>query len=377
VVLADADGLVLADSQGDLLGQHLSGAEMASATLITVGGQLAGFLLLPAGTSVHDSLESQFLDQVNSSLLLAGLIAGVVALALGLVLARQLTAPLRALTRAVQHLAQGEPEGIGGGALPPPLPIRSQDEIGELTSAFNQMSRSLARQQTLRRNLMADVAHELRTPLSVMRGDLEALLDGVYEPTPEMLASLHEETLLLSRLVDDLRDLAQAEAGQLRLDRRPTDLADLLSSVVSSFEPQAEAGGQDLKLEVFSDLPSVDVDPQRIRQVVANLVSNALRHSLEAQDSGGKGQVTVSAASELDTVEVSVVDNGPGIPPEDLPHVFDRFWQGDRARVGSSGLGLAIAQELVRAHGGHIWAESTPGQGAEFSFVVPVQQEQN
>jgi signal transduction histidine kinase len=354
----------------------LTGAEMASGTPITVGDRLVGVFLIPAGTGIHDSLEKRFLDQVNSSLLLAGLIAGVVALVLGLLLARQLTAPLRALTQAAQRLAQGELDGTGGEDLPQ-VPLRSQDEIGQLTKAFNQMSRSLARQQTLRRNLMADVAHELRTPLSIVRGDLEALLDGVYEPTPETLISLHEETLLLSRLVDDLRDLALAEAGQLRLERRPTDLAVLLRSVLSSFEPHAKAEGQNLSLDLPSSLPLVDVDPQRIRQVVANLISNALRHTLEAQGNAGKGQVTVSATGELDTVEVSVTDNGPGIAPEDLPHVFDRFWQGDRARAGSSGLGLAIAQELVRAHGGHIWAESTPGQGAKFCFVVPVQQGQN
>ena len=247
---------------------------------ILVEGQQVGTLLIPAASGVHESLESEFLDQVNRTLLWAGLAAGAVALVVGLLLARQLTAPLRALTEAAHDLAEGET---------PQVEVTSRDEIGELARAFNQMSRSLAHQETLRRNLMADIAHELRTPLTVIRGDLEALLDGVFEPTPETLASLQEETLLLSRLVDDLRALAQAEAGQLQLQRQPTDLVDLCraSSKVLTCRPACQ--GQTLRLEAAPDLPPVDADPQRVRQIVANLVSNALRH---APDSG---QVVVSA----------------------------------------------------------------------------------
>jgi signal transduction histidine kinase len=243
--------------------------------------------------------------------------------------------------------------------------VGSRDEIGELAQAFNQMAQSLAHQETLRRNLMADIAHELRTPLTVIRGDLEGFLDDVFEPTPQALASLQEETLLLSRLVDDLRALAQAEAGQLKLDREPTDLATLLQGVVDSFAHQAESQGQSLRLEASSNLPTLEVDPQRVRQVVANLVSNALRHAPES------GQVVVSAQQRASAVQVSVADDGPGIAPADLPRVFDRFWQGG-PRVEGSGLGLAIARELVRAHGGQIWAESAPGQGSTFLFSLPL-----
>jgi two-component system OmpR family sensor kinase/two-component system sensor histidine kinase BaeS len=365
LLLAGADGQILADTQGDLVGQQLSSADLAAGVPIEVGGQRVGTLFIPAAEGVYESLESEFLGRVNDWLLWAGLAASVAALVLGLLLARQLTAPLRSLTAAALRLAQ-EPLSHFSQEDVPQVPVRSQDEVGELSQAFNQMSRSLAQQEALRRNLMADIAHELRNPLSVMRGDLEALLDGVYEPTPEALASLHEETLLLSRLVEDLRALAQAEAGQLRLVQEPTDVAALLHGVTASFELQAESKRQVLSLELPPDLPSIGVDPQRVRQVVANLISNALRHTPEA------GRVVVSALERPDAVQVSVADSGPGLPAEDIPHVFDRFWQGDRTRAGSSGLGLAIARELVRAHGGRIWVESTEGQGTTFRFTLPL-----
>jgi signal transduction histidine kinase len=356
LLLADTEGQVLADSEDELVGQRLSSAELATGVPLEVGGQHVGTLLLSSAVSIHETLEEEFLRQVNRSLLWAGLVAGAVALILGLLLARQLTAPLRALTQAAHRLARGDL---------PQVEVRSQDEIGELDQAFNQMAQSLARQETLRRNLMADIAHELRTPLTVIRGDLEALLDGVFDLTPEALASVQEETLLLARLVDDLRALAQAEAGQLQLERQPTNLADLLSGVIASFDLQAESQGQTLTLNLSPHLPPVDADPQRVRQVVANLISNALHHAPNS------GTVTVSAIERSGKVEVSVADDGPGIATEDLPHIFDRFWRGHRSRAGGTGLGLAIARELVRAHGGNIWLESKPGAGATFRFTLP------
>lgn len=357
LLLADAGGRVVADSQAELAGQQLSDLELAVGVPVEVAGQQVGTLLAAAEGTVHESLESEFLRQVNQSLVWAGLAAAVLALALGLWLARQLTAPLRALTQAAHRLAEGQT---------PQVKVSSQDEIGELGQAFNQMARSVTRQEMLRRNMMADIAHELRTPLTVIRGDLEALLDGVFEPTPETLASLQEETLLLSRLVDDLRALAQAEAGQLALEREPTDLADLLRGVVASFDLQAESQNQVLRLDLDAGLRPVDADPQRVRQIVANLVSNALRHAPDC------GLVVVSAVQQPARVQISVSDNGPGIAPEDLSHVFDRFWRGGKPRVEGSGLGLAIARELVRAHGGEIWVESEKGKGSAFFFTLPV-----
>jgi signal transduction histidine kinase len=200
----------------------------------------------------------------------------------------------------------------------------------------------------------------------VIRGDLEALLDGVYEPMPDVLASLQEESLLLSRLVDDLRALALAEAGQLQLEREPFDLGELLQGIVASFDLQAESKGQTLILDLPPGRLLVNADAQRVRQVVANLVSNALRH---APESGN--HVLVSALSLPGEVQISVADDGPGIAPEEIPYVFDRFWRGDGARAGGSGIGLAIARELVRAHGGRIWVESKLGEGTTFRFTLP------
>ena len=368
LIVAGPDGQVLADSEGTLLDERLSPTELALGVPIVVDGQTVGTLFIPAAAA-SQSLEREFLRRVNQALLWAGLAATALALVLGLILARQLTAPLRALTQAAHRLAASAGSvPTSGGPVPPALVhISSRDEIGELGQAFNQMSESLTRQETLRRNLMADIAHELRTPLSVMRGDLEALLDGLFEPTPEALASLQEETLLLSRLVDDLRALAQAEAGQLRLERQPTDLAELLRGVIAAFDLQATSQQQRLTLELPPHLDPVDADPQRVRQVVANLVSNALRHAAAPGT-----QVSVASTQEAGEARVSVSDNGPGIPAADLPHVFDRFWRSEGSRQEGSGLGLTIARELVRVHGGRLWVESEPSSGTTFHFTLPL-----
>lgn len=358
LVLVDVEGRVLADTQGELLGQQLADQDLAFGAPIEVDGQRVGTLLVPASASVHESLEAEFLDKVNRSLLWAGLVACVVAGVLGLLLARQLTAPLRSLTDAAHRLAGGET---------PQVQVGSRDEIGELAQAFNQMAQSVAHQEMLRRNLMADIAHELRTPLTVIRGDLEALLDGIFEPSPEALGSLQEETLLLARLVDDLRALALAEAGQLQLERQPIDLSGLLRGVVAGFDLQAQSQDQTLVLDLPAELPVVEADPQRVRQVTANLISNALHHA------PGSHRVVVSARGLPGEIRVSVADDGPGIAPEDLPNVFDRFWQGHESRAGGSGLGLAIARELVLAHGGRIWVESELGRGTAFHYTLPTE----
>jgi signal transduction histidine kinase len=377
LVLADAEGRVLADSQAELTGERLSASELELGVPLTVQGEPVGTLLVPAAGSIHESVEGEFLQAVNRSLLWAGLAAGGLALGLGLLLARQLTAPLRALTEAARRMARGELEQR--------VEIRGGDELDELGQAFNHMAQSLSEQERLRRNLMADIAHELRTPLTIIRGDLEALLDGVYAPTPDALASLQEEALMLSRLVDDLRALALAEAGTLRLERRPTDMAELLRGVVESFDLQAASQGQTLHLRLPPDPSSLSaddqgelwayIDPQRVRQVVANLLSNALRHTPDG------GRVALTAIRRPDAVQVSVADTGSGIAAEDLPHIFDRFWRGGSPGAGvppragnGSGLGLAIARELVRAHGGRIWVESEPGQGSTFHITLPLSQ---
>jgi two-component system OmpR family sensor kinase/two-component system sensor histidine kinase BaeS len=365
LLVVDTAGTVLADSLGTLVGESLPERELALGVPIAPDGETIGILLIPSEGSPYETAETEFLRHVNRALLWAGLASGAVALILGVLLARQLTAPLRALTHAARSLTHSQTARWSERDVPQ-VEIHTQDEIGELGQAFNQMAGSLAQQEHLRRNLMADIAHELRTPLSVIRGDLEALLDGVYEPTPDVLASLQEESLLLSRLVDDLRALALAEAGQLQLERELFDLGELLHGIVTSFRLQAESKEQSLALDLPPGRLQVAADAQRVRQVVANLISNALRHAPEPGN-----HVLVSALPQESEVMVSVADDGPGIAPEEVPYVFDRFWQSDGARVGGSGLGLAIARELVRAHGGRIWVESHPGEGTTFRFTLP------
>jgi two-component system OmpR family sensor kinase/two-component system sensor histidine kinase BaeS len=215
---------------------------------------------------------------------------------------------------------------------------------------------------------MADIAHELRTPLSVVQGNLRAILDDVYPLEKSEIARLYDETRLLSRLVDDLRELAQAEAGQLGLNLRATDLAALLHRTITNFEPAAESKQIDLTIETAGALPDIEADPDRLAQVLRNLLTNALRHTPPG------GQIAVTASLGQACVRVSVADSGQGVAPEYLDHVFDRFWRADHARSrenGGSGLGLTIAKSLVEAHGGRIWVESTLGQGATFIFEVP------
>jgi signal transduction histidine kinase len=222
--------------------------------------------------------------------------------------------------------------------------------------------------------MVADTAHELRTPLTVLQGNLRAILDGVYPLDQAEISRLYDETRLLSRLVDDLRELALADAGQLRLNLRPTDIGEVIRSTADNLSPAAEAQQVSLTTQIAASLPLVRVDADRVAQILRNLLVNALRHTPAG------GSVTVTAAEVEAALELAVVDTGEGIAAEDLPHIFERLWQVDRARsrddraTGGSGLGLSVAQSLVEAQGGRIWAESTPGQGSTFRFTLPVAQ---
>lgn len=315
--------------------------------------------------------ERGFLQAVNNSIWIGGIVAVIVALGISVVMARQITLPLRNLTLAAKNIA--------GGDLSQRVQAGTRDEIGELASAFNSMAESLARNEQLRRNMVADIAHELRTPLSVIQGNLEAILDGVVEPTTENVSSIHEETLVLARLVSDLRELSLAEAGQLKLQKEPTDLAEVVRKAVSKYRPEADEKRINLDFQVAGELPVVSVDPQRVSQVIGNLLSNAVRHT------GAGGDVCVSVrlsdgagtafGQQNPLVVVSVADTGGGIPAEELPFVFERFYRLDKSRSrssGGSGIGLAIVKHLVEAHCGKVWAESEVGKGSVFSFSLPL-----
>jgi two-component system OmpR family sensor kinase/two-component system sensor histidine kinase BaeS len=236
--------------------------------------------------------------------------------------------------------------------------------VRALARAFNTMTERLENHDRQRRNLMADVAHELRTPLTVMQGKLEGLVDGVYSPSPAQLQQLLEETHVLSRLVEDLRTLALSESGALKLHKQPVDPADLVRDAVRAYAAAAERRGVTLTVDASDDLPSIEIDPVRIREVITNLLSNALHHTPRG------GSVSVRADADTDRrLSITVRDTGRGMTAEEIARAFDRFYKGTESR--GSGLGLTIARSLVAAHGGEIHAESAPGQGTVIAFTIP------
>jgi signal transduction histidine kinase len=360
--VVDTAGRVVTSKSGEAAGEQLPASALALGIPLEVDGRQVGTLLNLRSTNVVlDAQGEAFLLRVRQSLLWTAALAVVLAVALGVLFSRRLAAPLARLTAAAGAIARGD--------LGQKVAVGGRDEIGQLGTAFNQMADNLAEAETLRRNMVADVAHELRTPLTVIQGNLQAILDGVYPLDVEQVASLYEESRLLTRLVDDLRDLALAEAGQLRLEREPVDLEQLVQAVVVNFGAAAEAAGVKLSLSTASRVPIIQADADRLGQVLRNLLSNALRHT------PADGSVTVRLLSEPEWVSLQVADTGSGIGADDLPHVFDRFYRADKSRSrqgGGAGLGLAIVRQLVAAHGGEVSVDSQPGEGATFTVRLPV-----
>lgn len=361
-------GVLVGLATAGAFGEYLAGR--SASDLASMAGMMDELMGRGASQAMlrqmYGPAEQAYLATVRSALLLAGILAALLALALGLVLSRQVTRPLRTLAQAARRLADGD--------LNQRVPVRSADELGELAAAFNTLAAALARQETLRRQMAADVAHELRTPLAVMQAELEALLDGVRPLSPAALTDIHEETRLLARLVADLRDLTLAEAGQLPLRRRPTALEALARASAGRFGARAENKGVRLAVTAEDGLPPADVDPDRIAQVLGNLLENALRHT----PPGGTVDVRVARGGAPGTLRVLVRDSGPGIDKQHLANIFERFYRVDGARsraAGGSGIGLAVVKHLVEAHGGRVCARSTPGMGATFGFLLPVHTE--
>jgi len=284
-------------------------------------------------------------------------IVGIFLIALLLVGMRRFAVPLGDIVEAANRVAEGDYSARVAGQGPPSLRT-----VG---GAFNTMASRLEAQDRQRRDLMADIAHELRTPLSVIQGRLEGLLDGVYPRDDRTIGVVIDETRLLARLVDDLRTLANAESGTLNLKKEPTDLAILIQDVVRSFSTDAQDRHVALVVDAPADLPLIAVDPLRIREVIANVISNALHHTPAG------GTVSIAAQVRNEQMAVTVTDTGSGIGPEELPKVFERFYKGRSSR--GSGLGLTIAKNLVSAHGGAIRAESAAGSGTTVSFTLPLQ----
>jgi signal transduction histidine kinase len=360
-LLADVDGVVIADTSGTRLQALLSPEERRVALPLQSGLRTIGYLLPTGGMNFSSGDERFLMQRLTRAAVIGGLIAGGIAMLLALYLAYRLIRPVRLLTLAAQRLSTGD--------LSQRVKITGKDELAELGQTFNQMAESLQHARASRQAMTADIAHELRTPLAVQRANLEALQDGVYALNPENLEPILEQNRLLTRLVDDLRILTLADAGQLKLDSTLTDLAALVARLVERFRPQAEARRVTLHFEIPPDLPDVVLDPMRIEQVLGNLLSNALRYTPPG------GEISLGLKVAPPHVLLTVRDTGPGIPPEALPFVFERFYRVDRSRSrdeGGSGLGLAIARQIVEAHGGTLSAANHPQGGAIFTIRLLV-----
>lgn len=360
-VIADLEGRVIADSMGELLGDQINTdlSKPFAAFLIDKKPVLA--YIVPLETYNLVTIESEFNSSVNRSLIIAIGLAGMVGLLLTYFLSRSILRPVDELIDAARAMEKGD--------LSQRVTVRGKGELGELANAFNAMAEGLTRLEQLRQNMVTDVAHELRTPLSNVRGYLEALGDGVVEPTPEMIASLYEEAMLLNRLVEDLQELAMAEAGQLKLVCQPVDICEVIDKAVLSLKSEAIDKEVDLGTDLQDDLPLVEADPERLGQVLRNLVNNAIINTPPG------GEITIQARTVDSQVEVSVQDNGMGISAEHLPYVFERFYRADQSRArstGGAGLGLAIVKQLVEAQGGQVTIDSQVNAGTRVSFTSPI-----
>jgi signal transduction histidine kinase len=357
-VLADGNGLILSAADSNRVGERLNLLEQAVAVPISEDGRTVGSLIILTREDIGVRLNP-------GRLLAMGLAIAGIGLVVAVVFSRRITKPLTDLTKATQAVA--------GGDLGVRVTGRYAGEAGELIDSFNRMAGDLALADEMRRNLTADVTHELRTPLAVMRAKLEGILDGVYPPTPEQLQPVLETVNLLGRLVEDLRLLALAEANQLVLDKKPVEIRDVLQDTIVNFDPQAADRGVSLKLEESAAMPPVPADRRRLAQIMGNLVDNALRYTPKG------GSITLAARKkDSGWCEITVADTGSGIPTEDLPFVFERFWRGEKSRTratGGSGLGLAIVKQLVELHGGRVHVESDPGKGSTFTVCLPTKQE--
>lgn len=369
-VLVDPAGVVVSPFGRYTLSATVDRAELAQAAPVVVQGRAVGAVITPDLAEFRNAAENRYLARTDAALGIAAAVMVAVALALGGLLARVITRPVRELTDAAQKIA--------GGDLTQTVPVRSRDELGLLAAQFNHMSADLARATQQRQQMTVDVAHDLRTPLTVIAGYLEALRDQVLAPTPERFAAMYDETRLLLRLADNLHTLSLADAGELPIERRPAAPRLLLDQVAEAYRHAAERQGVALRVEAAGATPEIRIDIEQMARALSNLVSNALRYTPAG------GAITLSAAADPQDsapalgcpapVALIVSDTGAGIAPEHLANVFARFYRADPARqqeTGGSGLGLAIVKSIVEAHGGQVGVESVVGQGTTFRITLP------
>ena len=345
--VADQNGVIIAASEISWMGQHIHDVGPNRSVSLSVNRLIVGYLgEQTPGAAVLAQAETQFRDEMTHRLLWAAAITGLIAPGVGFGLSWGLTRPLQRLTHRVNTFTVGKTE--------PPIVVGGTAEIRELAQAFNQLWSRLDETEQARQKMSSDVAHELRTPVSILRGHLEAMMDGVYPLDNERLVVAYDQTLHLARLVEDMRLLTRAEAGQLPLDLQTVSPGALVEPAIARFAPLALDGGITLRHSIASNLPSIVVDNNRMQQIFDNLLTNALRHTLAG------GVITLCADAQPQGVRFCVSNTGQ-LDPEQAAHLFDRFWRADEARqrdAGGSGLGLAITRQLVLLHQGRIWVES-------------------
>jgi two-component system sensor histidine kinase BaeS len=372
-ILTDRNNSVVADSGLDYVGKQYDPAWLGNdqeVIEIRDGENKVGILyigpeLLPQGS--YASIQG-VTSSINWFLLWGAILAIIMALVITYFLSQRISAPIHAITVAASKLGKGD--------LSQRVNFKGKDEVGKLVQTFNSMAEelmsmtdSLIHAKQLQQNLIADVAHELRTPVASIQAYLEAMQDGLLEPTRENLNSIYEDIGLLSRLISDLQLLSQADSNELNLVRQPENIANIIGQVAESMQQQAKTKGVSLSLDLPSMLPSIEIDALRISQVIRNLLDNAILHTPHG------GEVKVTAKEYDGYIAVEVSDTGEGIPEEELPNIFERFYRVDKSRTratGGRGLGLTIAKRLVEAHGGKIEVHSELGKSTRFSFTIPV-----
>jgi len=364
-VLALDSGLIIAGGTshaGYQAGDILSEKELLKGTKLIYEGEIIGWLIAGPSPQLRNNPQQSFLNTVQQGLIISSLVTLLIALILGGILILSFTRPIRKLASAT--------EAVAGGELGYQIDINSRDELGKLATSFNSMSADLDKADRTRKQMTADIAHDLRTPLSVLHGYTEAMSEGKLSGNPDMYRVMHQQAQHLNYLIDDLRTLSLLDSGELNFQIQNINPSFILQQTTDAFLPLAREKEIELTLSTEQDIPRVNLDPDRLTQVLGNLVNNSI-HILSA---GGK--IKLTGEMNEDSLIIQVIDDGPGIQAEDLPQIFDRFYRVDKSRQpdeGSSGLGLAITKNLVEAQGGTITAESEPGKETTFTITFPVE----
>lgn len=386
LILTDKNGIVVADSESSLIGKEYTANDIKQPVeelAIPARGQFFDIIMgNEVGTpynqialadtigylyTIHSGLPGISLtalqityQSIGRFFIRGGIVAVGIAIILTYFLSRRILSPVKALTTAARQFGKGD--------FSKRVDYNGKGEMGELARSFNSMAENLEKNEQLRRNMVADVAHELRTPISNLKGYLEAISDGLIKPDEATIHSLNEEAASLSRLVTDLQELSLADAGKLKMTMQPEEISHIIKDALMVIQPKAAVKGITITSSLPQNLPLVEIDAQRIKQVLNNLLNNAIAHT------GKDGKITVTAYPQNELLQVSVADTGEGIPQEDLKMIFERFYRVDKSRTratGGSGLGLTIARRIIEAHGGTIEATSRLGQGSTFTFTLP------